>query len=329
VKIFARTLLSFGLFAQSVQAQPTTTPPAPPGGVVAPVPVVETPAPQPAAPAVPPAVEALPGPAVTAEPAPAQAAVPLVTPAPAPPAAAVPAPSVPEAEPVPGPPLQPPAPFLAAPVPAEAPAPPRRHGDAGAAFAIGAGGGFVWYDDPGYRRAGNERRRTMDVLVSYDVLQPSRNLVIAAGASLRRSVTDGDLLELADHTLQAELLARLQASSVLVPHLRASLGAEWTRAKLQDAGQGGAIEDRDVALASSFGVGLTLKTPSRAFEGHNGRAASLSFGVLVEGGYTLAKAASFAGTPSGGSDDVERSSVRLGSLPRSAPYLRILGVVRF
>jgi hypothetical protein len=204
---------------------------------------------------------------------------------------------------------------------------PRKYGNAGAPFAFGIGGGFTWNDDPGYALVGKQRQGHFETFASYDVLQLAPRLVVSLGASLRRRRADGDLLEITDHLIQGDLLARFALASWLWPQLRASFGAAITQVRLKDAG--GAIEDRDVAPASTFGGGIIVRTPTRAFESQRGKLASLSFGLLTEAGYTLGRAASIQGTPSGGSSDVERSAVRLGKLNRSVPYLRLAGVVRF
>jgi hypothetical protein len=82
-------------------------------------------------------------------------------------------------------------------------------------------------------------------------------------------------------------------------------------------------------LAGSLGGGLSLRTPPRTFESRRGRLSSLSFAFLTEAGYTFASAAHVTGTPRGGTSDVERGSVSLGALSRSAPYVRLMGVARF
>ncbi|MDB4976071.1 MAG: hypothetical protein JWN48_4412, partial [Myxococcaceae bacterium] len=53
----------------------------------------------------------------------------------------------------------------------------------------------------------------------------------------------------------------------------------------------------------------------------------LSVGLLVEGGYTLAKDAKLELKPTH-PGEVARATFSLGSLDRSAPYLRIMGVIR-
>lgn len=188
---------------------------------------------------------------------------------------------------------------------------------------------MVWDNDPGYLLVGEKRRPTFDVMASYDLLQPSKHLVVSLGASLRRSrASEGDL-SIFDDTLQAELIARLATSSWFWPHARASVGAAFTRVEIGNEGAPGSLTDRDVGLASSFGGGFTLRTPTRALESPGGRLASLSLGVLCEAGYSLTGDATFVATPSGGASGVERSAVRLGSLSRSAPYLRIMAIARF
>jgi len=212
----------------------------------------------------------------------------------------------------------------------EKPVEPYVRRSAGAPVALAAGGGLAWNDDPGYRLAGDKRRPQFDAMASYDILQPTKHLVISLGASIRHAKAEADdALTIVDNTLQAELMARLAFPSWIWPHVRASVGGAWTRVKLSDGvGTHGTIEDRDVGLVSSFGGGITLRTPARALETASGHLASLSLGVLVEGGYNLGQAASLSGVPSG-STDVARGAVKLGSLDRNAPYLRILGVVRF
>lgn len=188
---------------------------------------------------------------------------------------------------------------------------------------------MVWNDDPGYLLVGEKRRPTFDVMASYDLLQPGKRLVISLGASLRRSRASEDSLSIVDDTVQAELIARMATPSWFWPHVRASVGAAFTRVELGSEGASGSLSDRDVGLASSFGGGFTVKTPTRALESAGGRLASLSLGVLCEAGYTLIGDATFSATPSGGTKDVERSAVRLGSLSRNAPYLRIMAIARF
>ncbi|MFT3921679.1 MAG: hypothetical protein QM778_04015 [Myxococcales bacterium] len=341
MRTFLSIALSLAVAVPVAVAQPAT-PPAPPGGVGGPpasVPGVPAPAPlAPVAPAeLPPPAQAVPA-AVPAAPVPLAVPVPAASVAPVAPAAApeAPASAAPNGQPAPTtlPPLPAWTPEARAtatrrPVRRAPPTPPpyvRR--SAGAPFALAVGGGLVWNDDVGYRLVGAKREPQFDAFASYDILQPGKRLVVSLGASIRHARANSEGLEITDNTLQAELIARFAMRSWLWPHGRASVGGAWTRVKLDDQGRGGSIDERDLGLASSFGGGITLRTPTRALETAGGRAASLSLGILVEGGYTLASAANFSGVPSGATD-LERGAVRLGTLTRSAPYMRIMAVVRF
>jgi hypothetical protein len=210
------------------------------------------------------------------------------------------------------------------------PARPRRYGDAGAPFTIAVGGSRLWQQDDGYERLSqDESSGALELFASYDVWAPTRGLVIAAGASFRSQAYDSDdAYQLQHSTVQAELLARLVVTSWWMPHLRAAVGGVVTRFESRDASAVTEYEDRDAGVASTFGAGFTLSTPRRLFETRGGRLSSLAVGVLVEGGYTLAKAATLAAKPTE-SSEITRATFSLGKLERSAPYLRIMGVLRF
>jgi len=207
---------------------------------------------------------------------------------------------------------------------------PARYGDAGAPFSLGVGGSLLWYQDNGYEKVyGDAYGGAIDVFASYDIWTPTRGLVIAAGLSLRNERHDrSQVFELRQNTIQAELTARLVLTSWLQPHVRAAVGVAITRFESADQRAQVDYEDRATGVASTFGAGFTLRTPTRLFETHNGRLSSLSVGVLVEGGYTLGSAAKLAAKPTE-SGELTRSTFPLGKLDRTAPYLRIMGVLRF
>jgi hypothetical protein len=208
------------------------------------------------------------------------------------------------------------------------PAQPRIHGDAGAPFALGVGGAWVWRHED-HARFGNEASvGAVDVFASYDLWAPSRVFVLAGGLDFRhdrRARTS--LAELKDNLLTADLTARVRAASWLWPQLRAGVGLAVTHVGLNDRQASIELDDRDVGVAGSFGAGFTVRTPTRALETRRGKLASLSLGVLVEGGYTVAPDATL--TPSGRGGDVRRASLPSFHAERSAAYLRILAVTRF
>jgi hypothetical protein len=279
-----------------------------------------------------------PQPAGQPSPAPPEAAAPA-TPAPAEPAPGAPA-AEPGAEAVPFTVRNPyptapvlrgrlPPPRLYAVPPRPPPPPPKRYGSEGAPFSLGVGASFLYRDDVGYGRLGADNPQTeLDLFASYDVLQVGSRLVIAAGIGYRFGGHGGENAVLVtSHAVSAELIARVKANW-LAPHVRAGAGLFATRLQLQDPSADLELEDREQGALGVLGGGLTLRTPSRLFESHAGYLSSLSFGVLVEGGYILAGSATYQGKPDA-DGDLPQQSLALGSLDQGGGYVRVLGVVRF
>lgn len=215
---------------------------------------------------------------------------------------------------------------------------PRVYGDAGAPFAVGMGMRLSWPADAGYGFAGiEETQRRFDLFASYDVFQPTSRVVVAAGAGFRTLLGgDGDRGEIHERTFLGDLTVRYTATSWLFPHVRAAAGAAYTDLSIRDenlsadGNLGVDFEKDDWTATGELGAGLTLRTKARTFETRSGHVSSLSFGLLVEGGYSLAAAMpvklSPADSPSSG---VPLTTTKLGTLDRSAPYLRIAAVARF
>ena len=206
---------------------------------------------------------------------------------------------------------------------------PRRYGDAGAPFALGVGGSLLWRNEHAYRVLSDHTNNgALDVFATYDLWSTPHGLVMALGASLRSEARVGDRdYDLHNNAVQAEALTRYGVTSWLWPHVRLAVGAVTTRFTQHDRVADIVYEDRSNSVVGTFGAGFTLRTPTRLFETHRGRLASLSLGVLVEGGYTVAKPASLDLTPTK-PGEVTRATFSLGQIDRSAPYLRIMAVVR-
>lgn len=285
-----------------------------------------------ASPDVPSAEVASPGaaeqtaPVPVAEPAPAPAPVSAFPPPPPPPQATVV--------------YQPATPRVVMLVPqkrAVRPRPKRVYGDAGAPFAIGAGLTFTWPSDAGYARSGHDDLLTHgEIFASYDVWQPVDRLVLAAGAHFRALMGGNERVEVRERAIQADLTLRYTAARWLFPHLRAGVGAVGTTLQIDDTEpyrtglEYLGYEDKDWAPVGTLGAGFTLRTRARAFESHSGHVSSLSLGLLVEGGYIVAPAAKLDLQPTGSpASGIETRTAKAGSLDRTAPYLRIAGVVRF
>ena len=79
-----------------------------------------------------------------------------------------------------------------------------------------------------------------------------------------------------------------------------------------------------------MGAGFLLRTPTRLFENAQGALASLSVGLLVEGGYTLVGPAKLALVPTDTPlQAIDLQEPALGELNRSGPYVRASVVLRF
>jgi hypothetical protein len=117
--------------------------------------------------------------------------------------------------------------------------------------------------------------------------------------------------------------------SWLWPHLRVGAGAAHTQLKLEDFSSNLDVAERSFGAAVTVGGGLSFRTPTRLFEKHDGSLASLSFALLVEGGYRYAQAAEFElSDHRRGENGLDVPSVSLGDLARSGPYLRAAVVLR-
>jgi hypothetical protein len=149
----------------------------------------------------------------------------------------------------------------------------------------------------------------------------------------RSDYLDGQIdTQLVTSSIHLGLTLRYAIEPWLQPQVRAAAGLSVLemRLKCMENNERTEFDDKDLSPFASVGGGLFLRTPTRLFETQNGDFASLSLGVLVEGGYTLAQAASFSLQPK---DDrtnaITLKSAELGKLDRSGPYLRISLVVRF
>jgi hypothetical protein len=193
---------------------------------------------------------------------------------------------------------------------------------------FGIGGSLRFRSDHGYRQLHSAKQQSeFELTGAYDVFQPVRRLVFAAGLDYRYAAFgDSDTLLILTHAVQADLIARYTPASWLFPHVRAGIGAQLSRADLDDDVY--KAHDRNASVTGSLGAGFTLQTPRRLFETWGGHLASLSLGLLLEGGYAFASAADFQLKIKTNSD-LPLARIPLGKLDLGGPYLRILAVVRF
>jgi hypothetical protein len=116
---------------------------------------------------------------------------------------------------------------------------------------------------------------------------------------------------------------------VFQPHLRLAGGASVVKAELRTSGDG-TFSDSGVTPLGSMGLGFTLRTPTRMFETKRGQLSSLSLGLMLEAGYTLAEPIALALERDGSSDrGIPITESALGELSSSGFYLRASLVTRF
>jgi hypothetical protein len=223
--------------------------------------------------------------------------------------------------------------------PTIAPAPPRPVRSAGSSLALAIVFERSWANDRGYDVFGDRSRvRQVGLWVAHDIWSISQRVIVAAEAGWVGWDETSDYLDtdvetkLTTGSLHVGANIRYTLEPWLQPHLRLAVGVSFLEMKIESIEDSSAatFSDRRVLPFGSLGGGLFLRTPTRLFENKRGNFASLSLGVLVEGGYTLAGAASFSLKPKEHSkEDIEINSADLGKLNRSGGYVRISLVVRF
>jgi hypothetical protein len=122
---------------------------------------------------------------------------------------------------------------------------------------------------------------------------------------------------------------RYQVLSFLDPHARLAVGASVVEATLTPASATTSLTDTKTSPFASIGGGFTLHTRNAAFETRSGALRSIVVGVGVEGGYVLAKAVELTPVPEHVTGRIRTTDATLGTLERSAPYVRASIVARF
>lgn len=210
------------------------------------------------------------------------------------------------------------------------------HGDAGAPFALALSLEQLWYLDESYDLFGkNDVAPRFGAWASYDLLS-LRPTVILAGEvgwgyeSEDEYAFDNQLdTKLRTHTFDGGVRVRWVPIDFLQPHIRVAGGIGWVRADLSIAT--GSVDSKSDELLPfvSAGLGFLLRTPTRSFENRRGMLASLSLGLMFEGGYTQAGGLDVSFHAARDKRAVDLTEPALGTLERSGPYLRTSFVVGF
>jgi len=219
------------------------------------------------------------------------------------------------------------------------PLPPRVHRSAGAPIAIALVYDRAWSKDKGFDLFGDKNRlKQFGVWASYDIWSLSKRAIVAAevgwsGWVEKSHEMDGALgTQLGMSRVHIGANLRYVIEPWLQPHLRVAAGGSFLDIEIRSTENNLDTTFRDWHFApfASIGAGFLLRTPTRLFESRSGDFASLSMGVLLEGGYLLSGAPSFSLKPKDRPDNlIALTSADLGKLDCSAGYFRISLVVRF
>jgi hypothetical protein len=186
-----------------------------------------------------------------------------------------------------------------------------------------------WNLDPGYDLFDSDNvSHYWGLGLSYDLLeiQPKTALVAelgwSAAAEEQTDLYGGAVssTELSSNRFIVALSAHYRIWSVFGPHVRLSGGLHQWTASLDGEDDGEQFEDSGVQGFVRLGAGVSAEYTLGS---------RLAAGLLAEGGYTAAKAASIGLYPADDTDGIATRTAELGKLSLSGPYLRVAGLARF
>lgn len=221
----------------------------------------------------------------------------------------------------------------------QAPPPDRDDEVADARIGLGLEIDTIWNTDPGFDLFSDDDVSTqVGVWFSYDLFQIIEQLTLAGEVGLGIGGVEGQPQEDLDLTwsmnsFKAYLAAnlRLQAFPWMLPHLKLAVGALFGTLEFQlnERGPVQTTSEDSTSPLGTIGAGVTFQTPTRMFESSDGSFASLSLGLLVEAGYTIASSMSMTLKTDRDEDPIENRTAALGELDLSGPYIRTSVLVRF
>jgi hypothetical protein len=114
----------------------------------------------------------------------------------------------------------------------------------------------------------------------------------------------------------------------LEPHARLAAGVDRTIATVRpDVSE--ELQGANTTWFGSLGAGITVHTKAGGFGRGSGGARTLIIGGTLEGGYSFAPSLDLNLAPEGAAPRLQTSNTSLGSLGRSAPYIRVALDLRF
>jgi hypothetical protein len=213
--------------------------------------------------------------------------------------------------------------------------PPVRHGDPRAHWTFALSLDSVFYTDVGYDLFDDDNVSTrLGLWAGYDIaeLAPRTTLAIELGfgaEAQEQGIWQGALrTKFESQTFSAGASLRYALFSWLDPQLRASTGITRLAFELETDDATG-FDDHAISGFGALSAGVLVHTPAQLLENRLGQFASLTIGLLIEGGYALRSSVNVDPTRKAADHAIPITEAELGELALSGPYVRSSVVVRF
>ena len=206
-------------------------------------------------------------------------------------------------------------------------------------FAVAVEGQARWpQNDAAKRLAGTRSPTSGGVTAQAEIFRPTNKAAVRVDLgwttlsvlNAQDSANNGTSNErLKTNVISLGLSARYAVLPWLSPYARLAGGVGWD--KLQVGDGSGAMHDRQSFGQGSAGAGIMVRSPGLRFW-QSASAPFLGLVAQIEGGYTVASGSDFAlqSSPSGsGQGTIPTTTVALGHVDRSAPYVRFMAGVAF
>jgi hypothetical protein len=213
---------------------------------------------------------------------------------------------------------------------------PVKHGNAGAALALGLSIDAVFHSDEGYHLFDHPTANArLGFWAGYDLATLDKRAVLSGDLGFGVEDMDGNHLfggdvtaRLLSQTIQAGVSVRWTGCSFLAPQLRASGGVSLFDLQLTVDSEP-RTHDHATSGFGALGAGFLLHTPARTFENGSGQFASLTFGLQFEAGYAVRSSVDFALRSQPSNHAIPVVNANLGRLDLSGAYIRTSLVARF
>ena len=206
-------------------------------------------------------------------------------------------------------------------------------------FAVAVEGQTRWpQNDAAKRLAGTRSPTSGGVTAQAEIFRPTTKAAVRVDLgwttfsvlNAQDGANDATSNErLKTNVITLGLSARYAVLPWLSPYVRLAGGIGWDKLQVQEGS--GAMNERETFGQGSAGAGIMFRSPGLRFW-QSPSAPFVGLLAQIEGGYTVASGSDFAlqSSPSGsGKATIPTTTVALGHVDRSAPYLRVMAGVGF